>query len=72
MRWWEDHVRRWPWETFSDAVRRGRVEGILSEAASVIASAAFTAAERRLRRDDMMDSGWQEGGQVVGSDSRSG
>jgi len=44
-------------ETFSDAVRRGRDDEILSDAASVIASAALTAAERWLRRDDMMDEG---------------
>ena len=41
-------------DTFSDAVRRGRDDGILSETASVIASAALAAAERWLRRDDMM------------------
>jgi hypothetical protein len=44
-------------ETFSDAVRRGRDDEILSDAASVIASAALTAAERWLRRDDMMNEG---------------
>jgi hypothetical protein len=41
-------------ETFSAAVRRGR-DDTLSDAASVIASAALTAAERWLRRDDMID-----------------
>jgi hypothetical protein len=50
-------------ETFSDAVRRGRDDEILSDAASVIASAALTAAERWLRRDDMMD---REGTRVGG------
>lgn len=41
-------------DIFSDAMRRGRDDGILSETASVIASAAFAAAERWLRRDYMM------------------
>ncbi len=55
-------------ETFSDAVRRGRDDEILSDAASVIASAALTAAERWLRRDDMMDGGTATKRQVAGED----
>ncbi len=52
-------------ETFSDAVRRGREDEILSDAGSVIASEALTAAERWLRRDDMMDVGIATKGQVA-------
>ena len=41
-------------EILSETARRGRVD-VLSDAASVIASAALTAAERWLRRDGIAD-----------------